>query len=115
MMSGEWWGKTMDSSAPRRRFCSGNWPDRSYVRMHSFLVVSRLFALAWIGQKRECFVLFVVWGGGLPAIILGFMSLGGVGGVCSSAGVWACSEHAIFLLLVFSIGHGLDRFSIKQW
>ena len=29
MMSGEWWGKTMDSSAPRRRFCSGNWPDRS--------------------------------------------------------------------------------------
>ena len=67
MMSGEWWGKTMDSSAPRRRFCSGNWPDRSYVRMHSFLVVSRLFALAWIGQKESVlFCLLCGEGGCLP-------------------------------------------------
>ena len=34
----------------------------------------------------------------------------------SGAGVWSVSEHAIFLLLVFSIiGHILDGFSIEQW
>ena len=45
-----------------------------------------------------------------------FLVGGGGGGGGSGAGVWSCSEHALFLLIVFStIGLGLDGFSIKQW
>ena len=58
------------------------------MKMHSFLVVSRLFVLEWIGQKKN--VLFC------------FVCCVGRGGACHN-------------FRVFSIGHGLDRFNIKQW
>ena len=74
------------------------------ARMHSFFV-SLLFALAWIGQN-ECFVLVFLVGGACH----NFRSHARGGGG-SGAGVLSCSEHAIFLLIVFSkIGLGLDGF-----
>ena len=77
-------------------------------RMHRFFVCL-LFARAWIGQKKS--VVLMAGGGGekWPAtIISGFMPPGR--GSC--AGVWSCSEHAIFLL-AFSTGSWIGQAGYK--